>query len=75
MLSVVKYRHRAPRATQKWTPPPEGQLKINTDGAFVKETLSCGWGFVVRDHQGEVVAVGARRSGMVLDAFTIETTA
>jgi ribonuclease HI len=42
-----------------WNAPPPGQLKINSDGSFIQETMQGSWGFIVRDHDGEVVLAGA----------------
>ena len=58
------------RSLQKWIPPPSGQLIINTEGAFVKETLEGGWGFIIRYHLSDVVAVGVGRLSAALDALT-----
>jgi hypothetical protein len=32
-------------AEPKWKAPPTGLLKINTDGSFISDNLSGGWGF------------------------------
>lgn len=58
-----------------WRAPTPGKLKINIDGAFIKETLSGGWGFIIRDHLGDVVAAGARRLAAVPDVLTTEAEA
>ena len=49
------------RREQRWRVPPPDIVKINSDGAFVQETMKGGWGFVARDHQGEAVIAGAGR--------------
>ena len=41
---------RPANVQQKWAPPPPGLLKINSDGAFVSDTLTGGRGFIIRDH-------------------------
>jgi hypothetical protein len=46
-----------------WSPPPDGILKINTDGAFVKETGVGAWGFIIRDSAGHAVIAGAGKAG------------
>ena len=43
----------------RWKAPPLGQLKINSDGSFIQETMQGSWGFIVRDYEGEVVLAGA----------------
>ncbi|KAL8477832.1 hypothetical protein ACS0TY_029938 [Phlomoides rotata] len=46
-------------SAKKWTPPPHGQLKLNSDaGVFSDGTV--GLGFVVRDSTGKMVLAGAR---------------
>jgi ribonuclease HI len=62
-------------AVKKWNAPPQGQLKINTDGSFIPETLQGCWGFIVRDHEGGAVLAGAGRLGAAPDALSIEATA
>jgi len=47
--------NRSNRRTTSWLPPPDGVLKINTDGAFVQATKQGGWGFIVRDSTGDPV--------------------
>jgi ribonuclease HI len=58
-----------------WNAPPPGQLKINSDGSFIQETMQGSWGFIVRDHDGEVVLAGADHIGSIPDAFTAEAAA
>lgn len=41
-----------------WRPPKEDVLKINFDGAFIKELQKGAWGFIIRDHHGSGVAAG-----------------
>jgi hypothetical protein len=36
----MKSPEKKTKMNQKWKPPPPGLLKINTDGAFVQETLT-----------------------------------
>ena len=66
---------RSVAAVKKWNAPPQGQLKINTDGSFIPETLQGSWGFIVRDHDGDAVLAGAGRLGAAPDALTTEATA
>lgn len=58
------------RSLQKCIPPPSEQLIINTDDAFMKETLVGCWGFIIRYHLSDVVVVGAGRLSAALDALT-----
>lgn len=36
-----------------------GKLKTNSDGAYIAETGEGGWGFVIRDSEGEVILSSA----------------
>jgi hypothetical protein len=62
-------------ATPKWSAPPQEQLKINTDGSFISNTLQGSWGFIIRDHEGEAILAGVGRLIAVSDALTAETAA
>lgn len=46
---------------QSWRPPGDDRLKINMDGSFFQSSLSGGWGFVMRNSTGQVVASAAGR--------------
>jgi ribonuclease HI len=49
-----------PKAIQSsWKPPPSDIYKINVDGAFHSDARAGGWGIVIRDKSGEVLAAGA----------------
>jgi hypothetical protein len=39
--AIIMQQNRMPIA---WSPPPEGILKVNTDGAFVQSTKQGSWG-------------------------------
>ncbi|XP_073367696.1 uncharacterized protein [Aegilops tauschii subsp. strangulata] len=58
-----------------WTKPAEGILKINVDGSFNKDTKSGGWGYVIRDHEGDVVIAAAGRLNHTSDALQAEAEA
>lgn len=63
------------KKSEGWTKPSEGTLKINVDGSFSKETSSGGWGYVIRDHEGDVVVAAAGRLNHALDALQTEAEA
>lgn len=48
------------RATEKWTPPPQGWLKCNVDGSWDKTKNQSRVGWILRDHSGTVIWCGAR---------------
>jgi ribonuclease HI len=58
-----------------WMPPDHDVLKFNIDGAFTPGHNIAGWGVIVRNHRGEVVAAMAGRSEYIADAFQAELTA
>lgn len=43
-----------------WTPPKEGWVKINFDGASIGNPGVLGCGCVTRDHKGNILAYGAK---------------
>ncbi|KAL8468962.1 hypothetical protein ACS0TY_031967 [Phlomoides rotata] len=45
---------------ERWTPPPQGHLKINTDAASFSNG-EAGLGFVIRSETGRVFCVGMKR--------------
>ena len=60
---------------QVWSPPPEGYLKINSDGAFREITNSGGWGFVIRNEIGKALIAGAGTLQDVANPLQVETLA
>ena len=62
-------------STEKWQPPSHGALKINVDGSMNHENGHGGWGFVIRDDQGDPVGSAAGYMNAVLDPLTAEATA
>jgi ribonuclease HI len=63
------------QCVKRWRKPPEGLLKINFDGSFLKDTGQAGWGFIIRDHDGEAILAGAGRSQQLPDAMAAEAMA
>lgn len=45
----------------RWRAPDSGLIKINTDGANIREG-GVGMGVVIRDHHGEVVRVACKQT-------------
>jgi ribonuclease HI len=45
-----------PRVVEHWLSPPEGWIKLNTDGSFRQESGIGGGGAVLRDHHGRFIA-------------------
>jgi ribonuclease HI len=63
------------RQKEVWKPPPEGWVKVNSDGSF-DGCVGCGAGAaVIRDHQGAVVAAQARWYGPMQEALVAEAAA
>lgn len=63
------------RRVQQWCRPPPNWLKVNTDGAFLENTRKGGWGYVIRDEEGDVIGAGAGRLEHIRDAFQAEVAA
>ncbi|KAF8692974.1 hypothetical protein HU200_039339 [Digitaria exilis] len=58
-----------------WRLPDIDVLKINFDGAFIKETRKGAWGFIIRDHHGTGVAAGTGALINLYDALHAEVHA
>ena len=58
-----------------WPRPPEGHLKLNCDASFIPEKKCGGWGFLIRDSDGDVVLSGWGRVNHLLNAFQAEAIA
>lgn len=66
---------RQVRHTTAWRPPGGQVLKINIDGAFIKETRKGAWGFIIRYHHGSGVAAGTGALINLHDALQAEAQA
>jgi hypothetical protein len=71
-LELHESAGRPHNSQKQWHKPPGEWLKINTDGAFSASTGEGGWGFVIRDEHGAVMAAGAGGLTQVRDAFQAE---
>lgn len=58
-----------------WNPPPAGILKVYIDGSFQSSEERGGWGFVIRDADGDVVGAGAGYVAHAQDALHAEAEA
>lgn len=58
----------------RWKPPPVDHYKINADASF-ESTRAGGWGFVVRDCEGNFLEGGAGSFSGVASALQAETLA
>ena len=56
-------------------PPTGDELKINIDGSFCAENRSGGWGFIIRNSNGEPVGAGAGHISQAHDALQAEALA
>jgi hypothetical protein len=65
----------AAKEQAKWKPPDVGWLKANIDGAFLNETKKGAWGFIIRDHGGQMILAGAGNVNPVHNALMAETMA
>jgi hypothetical protein len=55
--------------------PARDVYKINIDGSYSPTDGGGGWGFVIRDSEGQVITAGAGRCDFLLDAFHSEVLA
>ncbi|CAN6873720.1 unnamed protein product [Brassica oleracea] len=63
------------RTVKKWQPPMQPWLKCNTDRAWDQNKEYCIVGWVLRDHQGNVKWMGARRLLKLRNPIEAETKA
>ena len=62
-------------AQQTWQPPPGSLFKLNFDGACFDDGAHSGYGAVIRNEKGEVMAAIAVRGGVVHDSEEVEVMA
>ena len=60
---------------QTWQPPLETLFKLNFDGACFDEGTALGYGAVIRNEKGKVMAALAIRGGAVRDSEEVEVMA
>jgi hypothetical protein len=60
---------------KKWEKPSSGLIKINCDAYFQENLKSAGWGFVIRDDDGDVIQAARGKLNHVLDVFQAELIA
>jgi len=63
------------REKKRWKRPPQEVLKINCDGAFRSETMTGGWGFVIRDDSGIAIKARVGNCAHLMDALHAEMLA
>jgi hypothetical protein len=63
------------RVQGRWLKQPMGKLKLNCDAAFSPTTHSGGWGFVIKDADGDMVTAGWGRVDFLIGAFQAEVIA
>jgi ribonuclease HI len=63
------------RPTVRWTKPPRGWIKANSDGALNPEKRLSGCGTILRNHDGNVVVARASKVDNVTDMETVELLA
>jgi hypothetical protein len=72
---VVKHASQATLPRPRWKPPEGDVRKINTDRCFDPNLRSGGWGFVVRDSNGEAMGAVGCKLTHVVDAFQAKADA
>jgi hypothetical protein len=63
------------RHNHKWNKPGHETLKVNCDTAYKQISGQGGWGYVIRDSDGDVVRARWEKIPSVMDAFQAETIA
>lgn len=66
---------KSPQMRKSWSPPPEGSLKMNVDGAFLPTFQFGGVGGVLCDHQGSFIAAFSYRKESVSSPLHCELLA
>ncbi|KAK9266561.1 hypothetical protein L1049_021494 [Liquidambar formosana] len=56
----------------KWHPPPIGSFKVSVDGAIFAESRSVGFGAIVRDSAGRVIATTSKHNNGDFQANVVE---
>ncbi|KAK9278236.1 hypothetical protein L1049_027798 [Liquidambar formosana] len=59
----------------RWKPPAVGRFKLNADGALFKEASCVGFGVMVRDHEGQIIAAASKRKIGLFNVPYIEAMA
>ncbi|TVU49312.1 hypothetical protein EJB05_00620, partial [Eragrostis curvula] len=54
---------------QRWSKPEGEFIKVNCDASFSPSDRSGGWGYIIRDQDGDVVSAGRGKMMHLLDAF------
>ena len=62
-------------ASQAWQPPQRDFFKLNFDGACFNNGVDSGYGVVVRNGNGEVMAAILAKGGAVRDSEEVEVLA
>lgn len=59
----------------RWSPPSQGWVKLNTDGAVMSHTNMGGVGVVLRDWRGGFLAAGAHQFSGITSVALLEMLA
>ncbi|XP_073351694.1 uncharacterized protein [Aegilops tauschii subsp. strangulata] len=57
----VKKQRACEAEMQRWSRPPDGWSKLNTDGSYVAANRTAGCGMVLRDAHGEIIFTACRQ--------------
>jgi hypothetical protein len=76
MKTLGKEEVASVKVIQQWEKPWQDKLKFNCDGTFHQLTGDGGWGFIIRDHDGDMVSFAEKDKIMrVIDAFQAKAVA
>ncbi|KAL6631055.1 hypothetical protein ACP70R_028395 [Stipagrostis hirtigluma subsp. patula] len=59
----------------RWERPPNECVKLNCDRSFMPGSATGGWGYVIRDEDGDVISAARGRIDSLSDAFHAEIVA
>jgi ribonuclease HI len=69
----MKEKVKSSKLVQVWEAPNGDELKLNIDGSFCQSGRSGGWGFVIRNTNGDAMAAGAGSLPYSFDSLHYES--
>lgn len=74
-MALVRGRGLAARPLIKWSPPKEGMFKMNGDGPVFEQPGQSGFGAVIRDHPGSILAAFLHQFSALFSPAMVEVMA
>ncbi|MBA0760086.1 hypothetical protein Gotri_022868 [Gossypium trilobum] len=73
--SAENLKYPQPRSMVKWSPPPQGWLKINVDAGLLIAKKRAVSGFIIRNGEGFIMGSGFQRHNLVHSVVIAEALA